>query len=92
MGENNNNEASKKPKKEYEIIVNGQKREVPDKVVTFKEIVTLAFPEKADDPNVTFVAIFRKAHKPHEGSLVAGGTVEVKKEGTIFNVTFTNKS
>ena len=79
-------------KKEFELVVNGQQHEVLSKYVTFEEIVAIAFPDKAKDPNVTFVVLFRKAHEPKEGTLAPGGSVEIKKEGTIFNVTFTNKS
>ncbi|EQM04945.1 multiubiquitin domain-containing protein [Vibrio parahaemolyticus] len=30
--------------------------------------------------------------KPHAGELAAGGSVIVKKKGTVFNVTATDKS
>jgi hypothetical protein len=39
-----------------------------------------------------YTVTYKKAVAPmHQGSLVAGGTVEVKN-GTIFNVTETDKS
>ena len=77
---------------EYEIVVNGQAKAVPDATVTYIEIAGLAFPDKVGDPNLTFVITYRKAELPHEGSLAESGTVEVKHKGTIFNVTFTRRS
>lgn len=87
-------EASKKPDNpsRYEVVVNGQVKEVPDAVATYAEIAALAFPEHAGNPDITFVTTYRKAHEPKEGSLTEGGSVEVKHRGTVFNVTFTRRS
>lgn len=87
-------EANKKPDNPstYEIVVNGQVKEVPSTVVTYAEIGAIGFPEHAGNPDITFVITYRKAHEPKEGSLTEGGTVEVKHRGTIFNVTFTRRS
>ena len=43
------------------------------------------------DPNTIFTVTYRRAQGNKEGTLVEGETVKVK-EGTIFNVTPTNKS
>jgi hypothetical protein len=83
---------NEKHEKSYEIIVDGQARTVDNAIVTFDEIVKIAFPEKAGNPEFTFVVIYRKAHEPKEGSLAEGGSVEVKHNGTIFNVTHTRRS
>lgn len=85
---------NKKPDghKSYEIVVNGQKHQVQNAIVTFEEIVELGFPEHAGNPDITVVITYRKAHKPNEGSLTEGGKVEVEHHGTIFNVTFTRRS
>ena len=87
-------EASKKPGKPstFEIVVNGQVKEVPAAAVTYAEIGAIAFPEHAGSPDITLVITYRKAHEPKEGSLTEGGSVEVKHHGTIFNVTFTRRS
>ena len=77
----------------FGVIVNGQEKPVGSRTVTYDEIVRLAFPDKVGNADITFVVLFRRAkQQPKEGSLVDGGTVEIKKEGTIFNVTFTNRS
>ncbi len=76
----------------YEIIVNARPKTVPEKTVTYTQIVAIAFPGPHDD-NVLFSMTFRKAaSKPHAGELSLGGTVEVKKKGTIFNVSPTVRS
>jgi hypothetical protein len=65
---------------------------VPEREVTFEQIVQLAFPG-SHEPNVVFSMTFRHAaSKPHSGELSAGGVVEVKKKGTVFNVTKTIQS
>jgi hypothetical protein len=79
--------------KEYKIIVNGTEHKVPNQVVTFEQLVDIAFPNHPNDPNITFSITFEKAEsKPHQGTLAAGGKVEVKEHGTIFDVTQTNRS
>lgn len=73
-------------------VVNSRPREVEDRHVTFDEVVKLAFPG-AHDPNVIFSMTFRHAaSKPHAGELAAGGSVKIKKKGTVFNVTRTVQS
>lgn len=79
--------------KDFEIIVNATKKTVDHDVLTFKEIVDLAFPNHPDDPNTVFSVTFEHAEsKPHAGTLSAGGEVTVKKHGTIFDVTQTTRS
>lgn len=77
----------------FGVIINGQEKPVESQTVSYDEITRLAFPDKVGNADITFVVLFRKAKQnPKEGSLVEGGTVAIKKEGTIFNVTFTNRS
>lgn len=76
----------------FEIIVNARPHLVPDRRVTFEQVVQLAFPGD-HGPNIVFSVTYRHAaSKPHAGELGAGGPVEVKRKGTIFNVTRTDKS
>ena len=76
----------------FEIIVNGRPELVPDWRVTFEQVVQLAFPGQ-HGPSIEFSMTYRHAaSKPHSGELGAGGSVEVKRKGTIFNVTRTDKS
>jgi hypothetical protein len=83
---------NEKHEKSYEIIVDGQARSVEHQTVTYDEITKIAYPDKAGNPDFTFVVIFRKAHDPKEGSLAEGGSVQVKQTGTIFNVTHSRLS
>ena len=76
----------------FEIIVNSRPKTVPDRKVTFEQIVQLAFPGN-HAANVVFSMTYRHAaSKPHAGELGKGGVVEVKPEGTVFNVTRTVQS
>ena len=75
----------------YEIVVNGELKVVENETVTYEQVVTLAYPTPPG-PGTRFTVTFRNAQHPHEGSLAPGGSVQVKKEGTVFNVRATNKS
>lgn len=76
----------------FEIIVNSRPKQVPERKVTFEQIVQLAFPGE-HGPNVVFSMTYRHAaSKPHAGELGKGGAVEVKRKGTVFNVTRTVQS
>lgn len=73
------------------IIVNGEQKTVPSREVSYTEVVALAYPTPPA-PDTTFTVTFRNAVDPREGSLVDGQSVEVREEGTIFNVRATGKS
>ena len=80
-------------KDEFRIIVNGTEHMVAKPLLTFAEIVKIAFPNQAPDPNVIFSITFEHADsKPHQGTLAEGGSVTAKKRGTVFDVTPTNRS
>ncbi|MFP2959186.1 multiubiquitin domain-containing protein [Myxococcus sp. 1LA] len=81
-----------RPALKFEIVVNARPRVVTNKLVTFEQVVQLAFPG-TPEPNAAFSMTYRHAaSKPHAGELGAGGFVEVKEKGTIFNVTKTVQS
>lgn len=78
--------------KKFHIVVNLERKEVEKRVLTFREVVAIAFPDPDFGPNVIWTVTFKKATAPtHEGTLIEGGKVEIKN-GTIFNVSKTNKS
>jgi hypothetical protein len=80
-----------RPPLTYEIIVNGRPRTVTGDIVTFEQIVQLAFPG-AHDSNVVFDMTYQKAaSQPPAGQLGPNGSVKIKK-GTVFNVTRTVQS
>jgi hypothetical protein len=78
--------------RETEIIVNARPRTVRGDEVFFEEVVELAFAGPHTDPNVVYSMTYRQAASdPSAGELARGGKVKVKN-GTIFNVTKTNRS
>ncbi|MGA2716364.1 MAG: multiubiquitin domain-containing protein [Bryobacteraceae bacterium] len=80
------------PPKVYTVIVNGRKKEVLTKTLSFDQVVGLAFNPVPVGPNVQFSVTYRKGPpKNHEGTLTEGETVRIK-DGMIFDVTETNKS
>lgn len=82
-----------RPNKGYVILVNAIEETVPDKHVTFEQVVKLSHPDAPAETNVKFSMTYRNAASlPHAGELGEGGSVEVKKHGTIFNVTRTVQS
>jgi hypothetical protein len=80
------------PPKVYTIIVNGRKKEVLTKTLSFDQVVAMAFNPVPVGPNVQFSVTYRKGpRKNPEGTLTEGETVRIK-DGMIFDVTETNKS
>jgi hypothetical protein len=76
----------------FEIIVNTEPKIVEKAVLSFHDVVKLAYPAANPSPTMIYTVTYKRAVAPlHQGSLVPGGTVEVKN-GTIFNVTETDKS
>ena len=80
------------------IIVNGRERVVSssalssDGELSFDEVVRLAFDPPPSGPDIMFTVSYRNgAGRPPEGRLVAGQSVKVK-DGTVFNVTLTDRS
>ncbi|WP_407792377.1 multiubiquitin domain-containing protein [Pigmentiphaga litoralis] len=82
-----------RPNKGYVIVVNAVEETVPYKNVTFEQVVKLSHPNAPVETNVKFSMTYRNAASlPHAGELGEGGSVEVKKHGSIFNVTRTVQS
>lgn len=79
-------------KKKVTIVVNGEPFEVEKDEISYAEVVTLAFPDYPQHPEVTYSVKYKRGHgnKP-EGVLAPGGTVKVKDE-MIFNVSPTGQS
>jgi len=80
------------PPKTSTIYVNGQKKEVTSKTLTFAEIVALAYPTPPTGSNILYTVSYEDGpHANPQGSLKEGESVKVKN-GMIFNVTATDKS
>lgn len=76
----------------YTIIVNTQPTVVNKAVLSFLEVVKLAFPQAAPSATMIYTVTYKKAVAPmHQGSLTEGEHVTIKN-GTILNVTETDKS
>lgn len=73
----------------YRIQVNGVEKSVDHDVLTYDEVVRLAFPQP--DPTTIYSISFDKAENPKQGELVAGGSVTIK-ENTEFDVDDTGRS
>jgi len=69
--------------KNYRIRVNGVEKLVDHDVLTYDEVVRLAFPQP--NPETIYSVTFAKAKDPKDGELVAGGSVTIK-ENTEFDV------
>ena len=78
--------------KQFDIVVNGRPKTVPSDELTFDEVVQLAFDPVPTGPYIMFAVTYRNGGgRPVEGSLVQGEHAKVK-DGTVFNVTATDKS
>jgi hypothetical protein len=78
--------------RKYTIIVNGQKKTVTTKKVSFSEIVKLAFPTPPEGANILYTVSYEDGPRINpQGSLKEGQSVFVKN-WMIFNVTATDKS
>ena len=76
----------------YEIIVNAEPYRVPSDIVSYDEVVNIAFPNHPVNPNIYFEVFYKNADaSPRDSSLLEGETVKVKN-GTVFHVTQTDRS
>ncbi len=79
-------------KGKYRIVVNGRQKIVDSDEITFEEVIRLAFDPPPSGPYIVFTVSYRNGSgRPPEGRLVAGQSAKVQ-DGTIFNVTATDKS
>ena len=78
--------------RKFIIIVNGQQKTITTKVVSFDEIVKLAFPTPPPGANILYTVSYEDGLRQNpQGSLKEGQSVRVKN-WMIFNVTATDKS
>lgn len=78
--------------REYEVIVNGRRKVVDQRELSFDVAVRLAFDPPPVGENVVITVTYSRAAGPRPaGTLTEGQTVKIK-EGTVFNVTATDKS
>ncbi|MCD2173969.1 multiubiquitin domain-containing protein [Rhizobium sp. C4] len=81
------------PEKHFSITINTDPFVVDHDVLTFDQLVKLAFPNPPTGTDPAFTVSFEHAKsKPHHGDLAQNGSVTVKKHGTNFDVAHTNRS
>jgi len=81
-----------RPGHEFTIIVNGRKKVVRDRELSFAEAIGLGFEAPPTGENVIFTVTYSRALGPKPaGTMVEGDTVRIK-DGTVINVTATDKS
>lgn len=74
------------------IVVDGTPSEVNKGSITYAGIVTLAYADYPQHPEITYSVTYKKGPTPNpEGILSAGGHVVVK-DGMVFNVSRTGQS
>jgi hypothetical protein len=77
---------------ETTIIVNTREKTLQGKVVTYDQIVALAFETIPSGENIEITVLYRDGPGPDkEGTLAPNGSVRIKKD-MIFDVTATDKS
>lgn len=85
-------EAKHEEHHEVSIFVNSREKKWNKRTISYEEVIILAFGTYSDDNNIVYTVTYSKGTEPHhEGSLVKGQSVKVKK-GMVFNVTQTNRS
>ena len=74
------------------IVVNGRRKSVDEEVLSFDEIVHLAFDDPPTGEFICFTITYRRGPRGNEqGTVDEGKSVKIKS-GMIFNVTVADKS
>lgn len=92
MNVNNGNGSNNGNDKTMTIVVDGTPHEVEKERISYAEVVTLAYPDYPQHPEVTYSVTYKRGPSAnHEGILAPGGTVMVKRD-MVFNVSRTGQS
>lgn len=76
---------------ELNIVVNGRPKKITATELSFDDVIRLAFDNPPSGPDVIFTVAYRNDADHSAGTLAPGQSVKVRN-GTVFNVTATNKS
>jgi hypothetical protein len=83
---------SKEDKCDIIIIVNGREKIWKEKIISFEQVVVLAFENYVDNGRTIYTVTYKRGPQQNpEGSMVKGDIVHVKNK-MIFNATATDKS
>ena len=78
--------------KSFTIIINGREYTVDTEEVSFDYIVDKAYPDGGRGDLISYTVLFYEGGgRPTEGGVDEGESVKIK-DGTIFNVTRTDRS
>lgn len=71
---------------EFNVVVNGKAKKVDQSVLTFEEVVNLAYPTPPESGDLVYTVIFHNAdQEPKNGDLVPTQKVTVRN-GTSFTI------
>jgi hypothetical protein len=78
--------------KKFTIIINGRKKEVTERTLSYEDIVNLAFDNNPPiGPNVVITVTYAKGDHDRQGTLLPGQTIKIRN-GMVFNVKATDRS
>jgi hypothetical protein len=76
----------------FTIIVNGRRKTVHDRILSFEKVVRLAYDPPPSGENISITVTYRNGPRVNPtGSLTPGTSVHIQ-DGMIFNVVVTDKS
>jgi hypothetical protein len=88
-----NDQAAPQHKTEWHVIVNGRRREVDGPTQSYADIVKLALGSVPSGDGVRITVTYHNAdQEPRNSTLMDGQTVQVRHDGTSFDVHQTNRS
>ena len=83
---------NKHEQKGFKIIINAREYIIDKEELTFDDVVDLAYPDGGRGELISYTVLFYKAGgREQEGGLNEGEKVKIK-DGTVFNVTRTDRS
>ena len=92
MSEDKDPTIARPDQKGFDIIVNARTYTVDKEELTFDEVVNIAYPEGGRSEYISYTVLFYEGGgRETEGGLNEGEKVKVK-DGTVFNVTRTDRS
>lgn len=75
----------------HKIVINGRHKEVATHLLTYRDLVELAYPGDRPDPNITYTVAYANP-LGKDGTLTEGQEGVEVQEGMVCNVTKTNRS